>query len=162
MHAAIVTSIATGLRQGELLRLRWQDVDFDKQCVTILQTKTDQPRSVYLPDPAVDALRKLRKGPVVALGPVFVLEDGTPVDIWRLNSRWRRIRRRAKLQNFRWYDLRHSCASYLAQHGATLLEIGAVLGHKSTAVTMRYAHLVSGKPVTGHAALAEKLRGTRQ
>jgi site-specific recombinase XerD len=62
------------------------------------------------------------------------------------------------LRDFRWHDLRHSCASFLAQQGATLLEIASVLGHRSTVVTRRYAHLVQGAPVTGHAALNEKLQ----
>jgi len=47
----------------------------------------------------------------------------------------------AKIKDFRFYDLRHSCASYLAQSGASLLEIADVLGHKQIEVTKRYAHL---------------------
>ena len=57
--------------------------------------------------------------------------------------------------------LRHTCASYLAQNGANLLEIGSVLGHKSPSVTQRYAHLIEGAPVTGHTKLDDKLRSER-
>ena len=63
------------------------------------------------------------------------------------------------LKDMRWHDLRHSCASYMAQSGANLLEIGAQLGHKSPSVTMRYSHLVQGKALPSHAAIDKKLRG---
>ena len=73
------------------------------------------------------------------------------------NHAWRKALIRADITNFRWHDLRHTCASYLAQAGASLPEIGHVLGHASAAATHRYVHQVAGKPVTGSAALAAKL-----
>ena len=67
--------------------------------------------------------------------------------------------REAGIVDFHWHDLRHTCASYLAQNGATLLEIADVLGHKTMQMVKRYAHLVQGAPVKGHAALDEMLKG---
>jgi integrase len=158
MHAAIVLSLACGLRQGELLNLKWSDVDLDGQRVRILRTKTDQPRTVYLPAAAVVALRKLKRGSVVSTKAIFLAESGEPLNKGTIRVRWLEIRDAAELRNFKWHDLRHSCASFLAQQGATLLEIASVLGHRSTAVTRRYAHLVQGAPVTGHDALDRKLQ----
>jgi integrase len=162
MHAAVLVSLGTGLRQGELRRLEWKDVDFDKKTVTVMLGKntTGGPpkrRTVHLPSPAVDALKKLRRDGVVGPKHIFPNDDGNQAGKFYLAFRWRRVRKAAGLVDFRWHDLRHSCASYLAQAGASLLEIGAVLGHSSPGVTARYAHLVSGKPVTGSAALAAKL-----
>ena len=54
---------------------------------------------------------------------------------------WKRALEDAEIKDFRFHDLRHSCASYLAQSGASLLEIADVLGHKQISVTKRYAHL---------------------
>ena len=54
---------------------------------------------------------------------------------------WREARDTAKLKGFRFHDLRHSCASYLAMNGATTAEIAAVLGYKTLAVVKRYSHL---------------------
>lgn len=158
MRAAIVVSLATGIRQGELLRLEWRDVNFAQRSLTIRETKTDTPRAVFLPDVAAAALKELKKGAVVGRA-VFLDDAGQPFTQPALNHRWEKIRAAANLEDFRWHDLRHSCASYLAQHGASLLEIGQVLGHKSPATTARYAHLVAGKAVTGHDKLDEKLRG---
>jgi integrase len=159
MHAAVLVSLATGVRQGELLRMTWSDVDLDRKRVQILETKNDQPRAVHLPAVAVEALKALKKLPVVSTTSVFVSDNGKALKKAHLDKRWRGIRTTAGLKNFRWHDLRHSCASFLAQKGATLLEIGSVLGHKSPSVTMRYSHLVAGAPVTGSAALDDKLRG---
>ncbi len=158
MHAAILLSIGCGIRQSELRRLRWADVDLDKQRIRVLLTKNSESRQIYLPATAADALRVLKRGPVLGQT-VIADETGQPVAKEWVEYRWRLIRAAAALQDFRWHDLRHSCASFLAQQGATLLEIGSVLGHRSPSVTQRYAHLVAGAPVTGHTKLDEKLRG---
>jgi integrase len=156
MHAAVVTSLATGLRQGELLRLEWKDVDFDKQTVVVLISKNKKRRLVHLPTPAIESLKKLRHDRI-GRQLIFVRPDGEPVDSSFLYYHWDVLRTQVGLIDFRWHDLRHSTASYLAQNGATLLEISGVLGHSSPAMTQRYAHLVAGAPITGSEALAKKL-----
>jgi integrase len=158
MHAAILVSIACGVRQSELLRLQWADVDFDRQRLRVMLSKNDEARSVHLPSSAALALKALKRAAVVGQH-VFLADNGQPIKKSTLEFRWRAVRDAAKLRDFRWHDLRHSCASLLAQQGANLLEIGQVLGHKSASVTRRYSHLVEGAPVTGHAKLDEKLRG---
>jgi integrase len=157
MHAAVVTSLATGLRQGELLRLEWKDIDLVAGTVTVLISKNTKRRIVHLPAPAVDALKKLRRDGIIGKKPVFLDSDGEPADKAYLRVHWDKVRTTAGLIDFRWHDLRHSCASFLAQNGASLVEIGSVLGHSSPSITAKYAHLVAGKPVTGADKLAEKL-----
>jgi integrase len=159
MHTAVLVSLATGLRQGELLRLEWKDVDFERKTVTVLISKNTKRRIVHLPEPAVAALKKLRRDGVVGHKVIFLDSEGAPADKSYLTAHWRTVRTAAKLMDFRWHDLRHSCASFLAQNGASLVEIGSVLGHSSPSITAKYAHLVAGKPVTGADKLAEKLLG---
>lgn len=158
MYAAVVVSLATGVRQGELLRLRWNDVDLENKRIRVLLTKNGESRAVHLPPVAVEALQALTKGAVVGQH-VISDEAGQAYTKSLLESRWKKLRSAAKLTDFRWHDLRHSCASILAQEGASLVQIGSVLGHKSSSVTRRYAHLVEGAPVTGHDRLDERLRG---
>jgi integrase len=164
IHAAIVVSLGCGIRSSELLRLKWADIDLDRQQLRIAKAKNvgadgeTRSRSVYLPALVVSALRELRKAPVVGQH-VVCDEAGQSVTKGWLKHRWELVRAAAKLQDFRWHDLRHSCASFLAQSGANLLEIGSVLGHKSVATTLRYAHLVDAKPVTDRAGLEAKLKG---
>ena len=159
IYAAIVTSIATGVRQGELLRLDWSDVDFGRQTLRIRESKNDEPRTVHLPPSASEALRGLQAAKVRAIGPVFIMDDGARVKKSTLEARWKRLRDSIGLENMRWHDLRHTCASFMAQSGATLLEVGAQLGHRSPSVTLRYAHLTQGKALPSHAAIDKKLRG---
>ena len=159
MRAAILVSVATGIRQGEMLGLTWKDVDLDGGKVTIIETKNATPRAVHVAPTAVEALRALKKAKVVSATHVFLIGSGSPLEKSTLMHRWNKIRKATKLADFHWHDLRHSCASFLARKGATLLEIGSVLGHKSPSMTMRYSHLVQGAPVKGHAELDELLRG---
>ncbi len=159
MHSLITLAIATGMRRGELVRLEWKDIDLGRSTLQILETKNGESRVAYLTPVAIAAIKGLKSETVVSMsGSVFLYEDGTPLDGERLDRQWKRIRKAAGLQDFRFHDLRHSCASLLIQNGATLAEVGHVLGHKSVSVSARYAHLVEGKAVTGHAALDEKLR----
>lgn len=157
MYAAIVTSIACGLRRGELLRLQWADLDFDKGDLTVKVTKTDTPRVVHLPSAAADALKALRKLPVVSPTTVFLTRAGAPLKYPTLVARWVTIRKKAGLKDFRWHDLRHTTASYLVQGGATLYQAGAVLGHLNAHTTQRYAHLGRAAVMPGHDALNELL-----
>jgi integrase len=159
MQAAVVVSIATGIRQGELLRLDWSDVDWTRQTARIRESKNDEPRTVHLPQSALDALRALKREKIVG-APVFLGYDGARLKKSTLEARWSAVRETAGLKDkdLHWHDLRHSFASALATNGATLLEIGRALGHKSPAATWRYSHLTQGKPVTGQDKLNEKLR----
>jgi integrase len=168
LHSAIVLSIATGIRQGEALRLEWRDLDLTgggsstkKPTLAVRESKTGERRMVYLPPNAVEALQCLKKLTVVSPVHVFLNGDGKPLRKSLLEHRWRVIRKTAKLVDFHWHDLRHTCASILLQEGATLPMVGAVLGHKSASMTHRYAHLVQGAPVTGHDVLDSKL-GTKR
>ncbi|HWX79039.1 MAG TPA: site-specific integrase [Steroidobacteraceae bacterium] len=160
MRTAIIVSIGTGVRLGELLRLQWKDINFDEGSITLLKTKNKTPRAVHLPSNVASALRTLKKATVQSLAQhVFLLPDGRPLKTSVLEKRWRKIRKSAFLAHFHWHDLRHSCASFLAASGASQLEIAEVLGHKSLAMVKRYAHLTPGKAVRGHAELDSLLGG---
>lgn len=157
MNAAIVLSLATGLRQGELLRLTWADIDLERGKLTVHESKNGEKRAVHVLPNAIDALKKLKKLPLTSLVRVFVNAEGKPLKDYELDRRWRKIRKAANLTDFHWHDLRHTCASILVQSGASLLMVGTVLGHKSPNMTMRYSHLVQGAAVTGHDVLNAKL-----
>jgi integrase len=123
----------------------------------VLISKNKKRRLVHLPVPAIEALKKLRRAAVVGQKIVFTRPNGEPADKSFLTFHWKVVRTAAGLVDFRWHDLRHSCASFLAQNGASLVEIGSVLGHSSPSITAKYSHLVAGRPVTGADKLAEKL-----
>ncbi len=163
MHSAVVLSVATGMRRGELLRLDWSDVDLARQVLTIRVTKTDRPRAVHLTESACAALKALQGEKVRAIsGAVFTMKGGARLRRSTLEGRWRVVRDAAGLKDFRFHDLRHTAASYLAQSGASLLAIAEQLGHRSLAMTQRYSHLVQGAELPQHAAVDAKLQPRKQ
>ncbi len=131
----VVMAIATAAREGELLALRWRDLDLTRGQASILDTKNGERRSVPVTGLALEMARA-RQGP--GSGPVFVGPNGKATFP---RKAWEAAKKAAELEDFRFHDLRHTGASYLAMSGATLGELAAILGHKTLAMVKRYAHL---------------------
>jgi integrase len=107
--------------------------------IPLLPNKNGERRSVPLSGKAFDLLTDLKKIRQPKATFVFPHKDGTrPVNI---RNNWEKAVAKAELNDFRFHDLRHTAASYLAMSGASLLEIAHILGHKKPAMTMRYSHL---------------------
>jgi integrase len=132
---AVLLSINTGLRRGELLKLRWKSIDFAHRRLTVEgpDSKTRQTRHVPLNDEAMRVLEYWREQS--GEGPrVFEISTG-------FKTAWGHILKRANIVGFRWHDLRHHFASRLVQHGVPLNTVRDLLGHSSIAMSLRYAHL---------------------
>lgn len=135
----VVLALATGARKQELLSLTWREVDLPRTRLLLLVTKTGERRSVPLTGRALAELQTLAKVRRLGTTLVFPRRDGqAPLDI---RHAWQQAVRHARLEDFRFHDLRHCCASYLAMHGASLMDIADVLGHKTLQMVKRYAHL---------------------
>ncbi|MBK1670016.1 integrase [Rhodovibrio sodomensis] len=139
LYPIVLIAMLTGMRKGELLSLTWDQVDLERSRVILHDTKNDERRPVSLPRPAREQLEPLQADATSDAVYVFPNADGTkPIDI---RAAWEAARELAGLQDFRFHDLRHTTASYLAMNNASVAEIAAVLGHKSLQMTQRYAHL---------------------
>lgn len=139
LYLAVVVALSTGMRKGELMGLSWKDVDLQAGRIVLHDTKNGERRVVPLAGPALALLKehtKVRRLDTDLLFPGQCKD--TPID---LRSPWEAAMKRAGIEDFRWHDLRHSTASYLAMNGASLAEIAEVLGHKTLAMVKRYAHL---------------------
>lgn len=139
LYLAVVVALSTGMRKGELMGLTWKDVDLQAGRVVLHDTKNGERRVVPLAGPALALLKdhaKVRRLDTDLLFPGQ--RKDTPVD---LRTPWETALKRAGIEDFRWHDLRHSTASYLAMNGASLTDIAEVLGHKTLAMVKRYAHL---------------------
>ena len=136
----VVLALSTGMRAGEIMNLEWRDVDLTRGWLTLRETKNGDMRGVPLTGKALELVkehartRRRLDTPLLFPGKT----PGKPVD---LRAPWNAAVKRAGLVDFRFHDLRHSAASYLAMNGASLNEIAAVLGHKTLAMVQRYAHL---------------------
>jgi integrase len=139
----VLLAITTGGRRGEISGLRWRDVDLKRRRVTFEDTKNGDTRAAPLSGPALEAMKAWAKvRPLDDSAFVFSgrteKTKGKPLDFERP---WQTALKRAELTDFRFHDLRHTAASYLAMHGAGLREIADILGHKTLAMVQRYSHL---------------------
>ncbi len=142
LYPVVMLALATGARKRELLSLTWQQLDFGRALMTLDDTKNSEPRSIPITGQALDVIRTHAKVIRLDTPLVFPRADGRrPMDI---RHAWYRALREAEIDDFRFHDLRHSTASYLAMNGASLVEIADVLGHKTLAMVKRYAHLSEG------------------
>lgn len=140
LYTLVILALSTGARKSELLGLRWRDVDLSASVARLEKTKNRERRALPLAHHARDLILAMQeKRQPAPTDFVFPSEDGlSPREIKRP---WEVAVKEAELEDFRFHDLRHSAASYLAMNGATLAEIAEVLGHKTLQMVKRYAHL---------------------
>lgn len=140
LYTIVVTCLSTGARKMEIVDLKWADIDFNRSLITLHETKNNERRVLPLKGLAFDLLQEhfKKRNPKVALVFPSHADSEKSIDI---RTPWENALIRAKIQDFRFHDLRHSAASYLAMNGASLAEIAEVLGHKTLSMVKRYAHL---------------------
>jgi integrase len=124
-------ALASAMRRGEILGLRWSDISFDRHTAYIPLTKNGTSRTVPLSSEALTILREL---PRSLDGRVF------PINGPNLSVIFDKARRIAKVDDFRFHDLRHMAITRLAENLPNLIELSAVSGHKSLAMLKRYYH----------------------
>ncbi len=140
LYPIVVLAISTGMRQGEIVSLTWREIDLSRGYIYLSDTKNGEKRTVPLVGHALETIRelsKIRRIDTNYLFPSSVKAD-TPVFI---RKQWQKALIVAEVENFRFHDLRHTAASYLAMNGASLTDIAEILGHKTLAMVRRYAHL---------------------
>jgi integrase len=152
LRALVLLAITTGARRGELLSLRWEDVDMKAGRGLVRETKNGEQRTLPLAGSALDAVRSLKlnnsaRSAYLFPSPIVVLNPGTgkaqldsPYEFF--DAHWHAALEAAGIKDFHFHDLRHTTASMLAAQGSSLLEIADVLGHKTLAMVKRYSHLV--------------------
>ncbi len=135
--AAVRLLILTGCRVGEILKLRWTEVDFERRCLRLSDTKTGR-RTVPLNAAAAQVLVDIDRD---GENPWVIRGAKRGRHLYTLSRPWERIRERAGLDDVRLHDLRHTFASIGAAAGLSLPVIGKLLGHTQVTTTQRCAHL---------------------
>ena len=134
----IVTfAVCTGMRRGEILDLRWLDVDFAHHRALLPQTKNGDGRIVYLNRIAAGVLDSLPQGQ--PMNRVFPVSNEQYVRV-----AFERARKRAGIEDFRFHDLRHTAASWMRMRGADTDTVAQLLGHRDLRMARRYQHLSPG------------------
>ncbi len=140
LYLAFVLALSTGMRQGELMNLRWEHIDLFKGRIILHQTKNGEIRTVPLRGHALELVQRYFADKQRDIGLLFPSKEDPqkPMD---LRFPWEQALKKACIEGYTWHSNRHSCASYLLMNGASLAEIAEVLGHKTLAMVKRYSHL---------------------
>jgi len=153
LYTIVAVALSTGARKNEIRTMRWEMMDLFRTMKVggrpvevgryyLDETKTDEDRALILFGEALDLLRALYRDRRPGSRYCFPSsrDHHQPIDF---RYPWERACEKAELENFCFHDLRHSAASYLGEQGASLAQIGAILGHKNQATTKRYTHFTS-------------------
>ncbi|MFA5018122.1 MAG: site-specific integrase [Methylobacter sp.] len=158
LYTCVILALSSGMRQGELMGLKWTDVNLKDGFLILHETKNGDRRRVPLSGLALLLLQehaKVRRLDTPLLFPSNK-DPQKPID---LRKPWETALKQAEIIDFHWHDLRHCTASYLAMNGASLAEIAEVLGHKTLQMVKRYAHLSDGHVSNVVASMNEKIFG---
>ena len=140
LYLIVVLALSTGARQQEIWDLRWSDVNLIKGLITFSETKNDEFRSVPLKGHPLKLLlehSRIRRDDSDIVFP----SKKNPAVSYDFRNPWKKALLVAEVEDFRWHDLRHSCASYLAMNGVQMRTIAEILGHKTLSMVQRYTHL---------------------
>lgn len=141
LYMLVLMAITTGARRGELLGLQWKDVDLDRGEAILHDTKNGDRRVLVLIDQVINELSQFAPTDAHKSQALVFRSRLRPSQPYASAKVFNEAVAAAGIKNFRFHDCRHCTASYMAQHGASLLEIADTLGHRQLRMVQRYAHL---------------------
>jgi integrase len=133
----VITLLNTGMRKGEALRLEWKDVDLTNRMLTVRTSKNNESRTLPINQVLFDLFTDLKRKAIS--GYVFCHENGSPYR--EIYYGVKSAEKRAGILDADIHTCRHTFASWLAMKGVDIRVIQVLMGHKTIAMTMRYAHL---------------------
>lgn len=130
----LLFALKTGLRRSEILAMRWNNIDLKNRQLIIPNSKNGHSRTIPLSSSATTLLESLRSPESTRVDFVF------PTTANALRLAWRRLSKRANVQNLRFHDLRHEAISRFFEYGLTVPEVASISGHKDMRMLFRYGH----------------------
>lgn len=137
LYLLVLMAMSTGMRKSELLQLRWCDIDFDRQLAMLADSKNGDPLHCPIPSQAIEELKRHRK---IGKSLIFASKDNNRKPYY-FRYLWDTAVKKAKIENFRFHDLRHDFCSQLAMNGKSTHENRDLAGHRTIQTTQRYIHL---------------------
>ena len=159
LYPVVVLALSTGMRQGEIMGLTWDNVDLNRGRAILHETKNDERRAVAITGHVLELLKELSRVRRIDSNFLFPSKGNRSRKSLDLRTPWETTLKNADIQDFRFHDLRHSAASYLAMNGASLAEIAEVLGHKTLQMVKRYAHFSEGHTARVVESMNQKIFG---
>lgn len=140
LREIIIFALNTGMRKGEILSLQWRDVDFARSVLVVMKSKNRERRTLPLNSRVFELLMEKHHKRNTGSDFVFSTSHSTRITDRNLSRAFYVAMEKAELENFRFHDLRHTFATRLVQAGVDLYKVQRLLGHKTPAMTQRYAH----------------------
>jgi integrase len=134
LHRIVLTALCTGMRLGEILALKWRDVNLRSGFVQVEHSKNGKMRKVPINSALTEMFRSVNKGE----GEYVFMNHGRPIK--SIQEAFENALKRGGIKNCRFHDLRHTFATYALYNGADLVSIRDILGHSDIRMTARYAH----------------------
>ncbi len=132
----LIIAISTGMRRGEVLNLKWEDIDFKTGVIFVRDSKSYESRVIPMSESLKGALMELRKHSDNEY--LFCNGDGTPIE--SVNRSFHTARRRSGIAYCTFHCLRHTFATRAVMAGVDIVTVQELLGHKTIAMTKRYSH----------------------
>jgi len=140
LRELVVFALNTGMRLSEILGLTWKGVDLFRKTLTVFKSKNGEKRTIPMNATVFEMLKDKAKVGSIKVDLVFPSQACTIIDKCSVGKAFRNTAGKAKVEDFRFHDLRHTFATRLAQAGKDLYKVQSLLGHKSPSMTQRYAH----------------------
>jgi len=148
----VVFAINTGMRRGEILNLKWSNIDFRNKCIHVEKTKSKTPRVIPINSALERLLINIRENSISEY--VFCYHKNK---IDSVKTGFNSAMRKARINDFRFHDLRHTFASYLVMNGVDINTVKELLGHKKIEMTLRYSHLSQDHKLRAVETLGQRL-----
>jgi len=132
LRPLLITALHTGMRKGEIFNLCWPHVDFNRKLIMVVKSKNGEKRTIPMSDTLFHTLQSIKVRDIS--GRVF------PIAARSLRVAFEKALAKSGIRDFRFHDLRHTFATKLVQNGVDLYKVKELLGHKTLAMTTRYAH----------------------
>ncbi len=140
LRPIVTVALHTGMRRGEILGLKWEQVDLRHGFILLDKTKNKERREI----PIDNTLRELFEEIPHSVESIYVFTDKNGNPYKKVTRSFNTALRKAEIRDFRFHDLRHTFASHLVMAGVDLTSVKELLGHKTLNMTMRYSHLSQG------------------
>lgn len=150
----VMTALHTGMRKGEILGLKWGQVDLENRVITILFSKSGRVRKIPINSVLLEVLKGLKRK---ATGEYVFTCVRTKAPAGKIQTAWLTAIRKSGIIRFRFHDLRHNFATHLVASGVDLVTVKELLGHADIKMTMRYAHSAPESKVQAVATLEKSI-----
>lgn len=137
LYLLVLMSLTCGARRSELMKLRWNDINFKEGSTRLADTKNGNSRVLTFPQITMDEMIKFRE---IGNGLIFPSPTNQEKPFY-FRKHWEKALEAAEIENFRWHDMRHDFCTQMAINGVEDLTIAKLAGHKSLQTTARYTHL---------------------